>query len=95
MKQLEEALKLFRLDNGRYPTTEEGLQILISKPDGTELPNYSKNGYLGGKSLPKDPWGHEFVYMKKGDSVEIISLGSDGQEGGEDMETDIKLTDVK
>lgn len=94
MKQLEEALKLFRLDNGRYPTTEEGLEILVEKSDDVELPNYSKSGYLGGKTLPKDPWGRTFVYVSKGDEVEIISLGSDGKEGGEEMATDIKLSDT-
>lgn len=94
MKQLEEALKLFRLDNGRYPTTEEGLQILIKLPDGTDLPNYSRSGYLGGKSLPKDPWGSEFIYVRKGGDFEIISLGADRKEGGEDMEADIKHSEL-
>ncbi|MFP4333326.1 MAG: type II secretion system major pseudopilin GspG, partial [Campylobacterales bacterium] len=55
MKQLEEALNMFRLDNGRYPTTEEGLEILIEKPEDLDLPNYARGGYLGGKSVPKDP----------------------------------------
>lgn len=95
MKQLEEALKLFRLDNGRYPTTAEGLEILVEMPDGVDLPNYSKSGYLGGKNLPKDPWGHTFIYVSKGDELDIISLGSDGKEGGEDMATDIKLSDIE
>lgn len=94
MKQLEEALKLFRLDNGRYPTTEEGLQILVKLPEGVELPNYSKSGYLGGKSLPKDPWGSDFIYIRKGDDFEIISLGADRKEGGEGIDSDIKYSEL-
>jgi general secretion pathway protein G len=94
MKQLEEALNLFRLDNGRYPTSEEGLEILIEKPDSLDLPNYSTGGYLGGKSVPKDPWGNKYLYFKNGSSFEIISLGGDGEEGGEEIDADIKYSDT-
>ncbi|MFW6307322.1 MAG: type II secretion system major pseudopilin GspG [Campylobacterales bacterium] len=95
MKQLEEALNMFRLDNGRYPTTEEGLEILIEKPEDLDLPNYARGGYLGGKSVPKDPWANEYLYFKDGSGFEIISLGADGEEGGEEIDADIKYSDSK
>lgn len=95
MKQLEEALKLFRLDMGRYPTTEEGLKILISKPEGEqEYDNYSSGGYLGTGSIPKDPWSNPYIYMLNGTKVEMICLGADGKEGGEDENKDTKLSEI-
>ena len=94
MKQLEESLKLFRLDMGRYPTTEEGLEILISKPETDGFDNYTSGGYLGTGSIPKDPWGNEFVYMLNGTKIEMICLGADGKEGGEDENKDTKLSEI-
>ena len=96
MKQIEEALKLFRLDMGRYPTTEEGLIILIKKPEGNsnDYMNYSSSGYLGGNSIPKDPWNNPYIYVSTGSSIEIISLGSDAKEGGENENKDIKLSEI-
>ena len=95
MKQLEEALKLFRLDIGRYPSTEEGLKILISKPEGSdEYENYSSSGYLGSGTVPKDPWNNPYIYVLNGSNVEIISLGADGKEGGENENKDLKLSEV-
>jgi len=95
MKQIQEALKLFRLDMGRYPTTDEGLEVLVKKPtdkDGYE--NYSSSGYLGSKSVPKDPWNNPYIYVSDGTSIEVISLGADGKEGGEDINKDLKLSEV-
>lgn len=94
MGQLKESLKLFRLDMGRYPTTEEGMAILVKKPqDNDEYENYSSNGYLGGDTIPKDPWNNPYIYISTGNDIELISLGSDGKEGGDDINKDIKLSD--
>jgi len=94
MGQLKESLKLFRLDMGRYPTTEEGMSILVKKPqDNDEYENYSSSGYLGGDSIPKDPWNNPYIYVSTGSSIDLISLGADGKEGGEDINKDIKLSD--
>ncbi len=87
---LESALNMYRLDNGVYPTTDQGLEALITKPSGTPEPrNYRENGYI--VRLPKDPWGADYQYISPGDNglVDIFSLGADGQEGGEDIATDI------
>ncbi len=84
---LGQALDEFRLDNGRYPTTEEGLQALREKPD--DLPNWS-GPYLP-KPVPKDPWGRDYVYKSPGEHGEydLYSYGRDGQEGGEGEDADI------
>ena len=64
---LETALKLYKLDNGVYPTTEQGLQALIEPPDAGTIPqNWRKGGYLEKGKIPKDPWGNEFVYLSPG-----------------------------
>lgn len=81
------ALDEFRLDNGRYPDTEEGLSALRDKPEGLE--NWA-GPYLP-KAIPKDPWGHEYVYTSPGEhyDYDIICYGRDGEEGGEDEDSDI------
>ena len=94
MKQLEEALKLFRLDMGRYPSTEEGLKILLAKPEGGGYENYSNGGYLGSSSIPKDPWRNPYIYVLNGSKVEMICLGADAKEGGENENKDIKLSEI-
>jgi general secretion pathway protein G len=92
IKQIGESLKLFRLDVGRYPTTAEGLKALVTKPgDDVEFANYTTGGYLGGKSVPLDPWNNPYVYVVDGDSPVIISFGGDGKEGGEDVNADIRI----
>lgn len=93
MASLDTALKLYKLDNGEYPTTEQGLRALIEPPekeDGTE--NWKKGGYLEKQALPKDPWGREFIYLSPGahGDYDIISYGADGVPGGEDKNKDIK-----
>jgi len=90
MKLLESALDMYKLDNYRYPTTEQGLQALLSKPSSSPEPkNYRAGGYLKGNSLPTDAWGGEFLYFFDKGQYEIISLGADGQEGGEENDADI------
>ncbi|NPA29668.1 MAG: type II secretion system major pseudopilin GspG [Epsilonproteobacteria bacterium] len=95
MKQIEEALKSFRFDNGDYPTTEEGLAALLRNPDPEKYTNYTAGGYLDGKSVPKDPWKHPYIYIKEDDGINLISLGADGKEGGEGNAADITLKSCK
>ena len=80
------SLNRYSLDNGSYPTTDQGLQALIEKPQSDPAPmNYNENGYLEKKQLPKDPWGRDYIYKSpadNGDPFEITSLGPDGKEGG-------------
>lgn len=100
IKQIEGDLDRFRLDCNFYPTTDQGLQALITAPSvGRQCPNYDPSGYLGGggggkKSLPKDPFGNPFIYTcEDGQNYEIKSLGADGIEGGEDSNADISSND--
>jgi len=93
IRALETALRFYRLDNGNYPSTEQGLEALIEEPDGSPVPaNWRKGGYLEASSTPKDAWNNDFIYRSPGDDdhdYEIISLGADGEEGGEDYDADI------
>ena len=85
-----QSLKMYRLDNIRYPTTEQGLQALVTKPTIEPLPtNWKSGGYL--EKLPKDPWGNAYVYLNPGrhGEIDVISLGADGQPGGEGKDEDI------
>jgi general secretion pathway protein G len=92
IKNLETALKLFKMDNGFYPSTEQGLEALISAPEIGQIPdNYKPGGYLDKKSLSPDPWGNEFIYISPGTQgdYDIISYGADGKPGGEKYNADI------
>ena len=87
-----QALKLYRLDNSRYPTTEQGLQALIAKPTTEPVPNnWKAGGYLERSSVPKDPWGHPYQYLNPGTKgeIDVFSLGADQQPGGEGPDADI------
>src|SRR5882724_8118971 len=89
---LMQALKLYRLDNSRYPTTEQGLRALIEKPAAEPVPNnWKQGGYLERSSLPKDPWGKEYQYLSPGlkGEIDVFSFGRDGQSGGEGPDADI------
>lgn len=92
MKTLSQSLKMFKIDNGRYPTTEEGLKALIENPSPDTLKNYSPKGYLEDKKIPLDPWKNEYVYTQIEDGFEIISLGADKKEGGNGENEDIYLS---
>lgn len=86
----ETALNLYRLDNFVYPSTEQGLQALVQKPGGTpEAPNWKAGGYV--KAVQKDPWNKDYLYLSPGQrgEIDIYSLGSDGQPGGEGDAADI------
>jgi len=95
IKLIENALDLYKLDNFAYPTSEQGLEALISKPSGSPEPkNWKSGGYLKGGKLPQDAWGNDFLYFKESSSdYEILSLGADGQEGGEEIDADISSKD--
>ncbi len=90
LRSLETTLNLYRLDNFRYPTTDQGLEALVDKPTYAPVPpNYKTGGYLD--RLPTDPWGKPYVYLSPGThgSFDLSSLGADGQPGGEGMDADI------
>ena len=89
------ALKLYRLDNQRYPTTDQGLAALVAKPEQPPLPpNWKNGGYL--EKLPKDPWGRPYVYLNPGvrGEIEVMSFGADGQAGGSGVDADIGSWDL-
>jgi general secretion pathway protein G len=95
---LETALKLYKLDVGVYPGTEQGLQALIEKPETGNIPNkWREGGYLEKSIVPKDPWGNEFVYLSPGvhGDFDIISYGSDGVPGGEGQNKDINNWEIE
>jgi general secretion pathway protein G len=87
---LMQALKLYKLDNQRYPTTEQGLQALTTKPtSGPAASGWKEGGYV--EKLPKDPWGNSYQYLSPGlhGEVDIFSFGADGQAGGEGEDADV------
>jgi len=90
MKGAANALKMFKMDNGMYPETEEGFQALQSNPDPEKYSNYAPSAYL--EHLPKDSWGAKMIYIKKGNDFDIISYGADKKEGGSDEYADIKYS---
>ncbi len=92
IESIETALKLYKLDNGYYPGTEQGLQALIEPPAVGQLPRaWREGGYLEKGKVPKDPWGNEYVYLCPGihGDYNLISYGADGEPGGEDKDQDI------
>jgi len=91
MKNFEEALKSFRFDNGMYPTTAEGLEALVSNPDPQKYKRYPASGYLDGTKVPLDPWENRYIYINENSTINIISLGADGKEGGSGEAADITL----
>lgn len=88
-----QALELYYLDNGMYPTTEQGLSALIEEPDSGDVPpNWKDGGYLAKKRMPVDPWGNPYIYVSPGiqnEDFDLYSLGKDGAEGGEGYNADI------
>ncbi|XOF32908.1 MAG: type II secretion system major pseudopilin GspG [Candidatus Electrothrix sp. YB6] len=89
---ISQALKLYKLDTGRYPTTEQGLQALVEPPSTGQLAkNWREGGYLDKSSVPKDPWENDYVYISPGmhDDFDLMSYGADNEPGGEGMDADI------
>lgn len=97
IKTIESALKLYKVDTGTYPTTEQGLSALIRKPDQDPVPkNWREGGYLEGTAI-KDPWGNPFEYVSpgsNGEDYEIISYGYDGKQGGTGRDADVSSSDA-
>ncbi len=92
LESLETALKLYRLDNGNYPTTEQGLQALVEPPGvGAPAKNWRQGGYLEKGKVPKDPWDNDFLYISPGahSDFDLSSFGADGEPGGEGKNKDI------
>jgi general secretion pathway protein G len=98
IESLETSLRLYKLDNGSYPTTEQGLQALIERPDTGNVPKkWRDGGYLEKRKVPKDPWDNEYVYLSPGVNGEydIVSYGSDGVPGGEGKDSDINSWEME
>ena len=98
IRNLEQALKLFKLDCGFYPSAEQGLKALVERPSAGKIPeNYAEEGYLEKGKVPNDAWGNPFIYLCPGlnDEYDIISLGRDGKEDGEGFDKDIYSWDLE
>jgi general secretion pathway protein G len=94
IENLESALKLYKLDNGSYPTTQQGLDALVKLPTAGTIPkSWREGGYLEKPQIPLDPWGRPYVYLSPGmknKDFDLKSLGADGEEGGEGENADVE-----
>jgi general secretion pathway protein G len=96
MSNLDARLKDFRRKCGVYPTSEQGLEALVTKPTGgRECKDYPTNGFIEGEAIPKDPWENDFIYESDGKTFNISSFGPDGEAGGEGNDADIFLRPSK
>ncbi len=98
IESIETALKLYKLDNGSYPSTDQGLEALVARPDTPPVPRkWRDGGYLEKGRVPKDPWGNSFVYLSPGVNGEydIVSYGADGVSGGEAKNSDINNWEIE
>ena len=89
VRAYETALNLYRMDNFRYPTTEQGLEALVKRPVDPNIRNWKEGGYIDG--MKKDPWGNDYAYIAPGThgDYDLYTLGADGQPGGEGQDADI------
>ncbi len=89
LRAVESALKFYRLDNFAYPSSEQGLEALVTKPNDPNIRNWNPHGYL--PRMPKDPWQRPYLYMNPGQNseIDVYTLGADGQPGGEGMNADL------
>lgn len=96
IRAIEASLNLYKLDNFNYPSSEQGLAALVTKPLGAPEPkNWKQGGYL--RSLPKDPWGNEYQYANPGTDgspFDLYSFGADGKIGGEEMSKDLSIAEL-
>jgi len=92
LRNIANILETYRLDNQQYPTTDQGLEALVNKPEGAK--NWNSAGYL--QKIPKDPWGNDYLYLSPGANgpYDLLSLGADGVEGGSDYAADISAEDL-
>jgi general secretion pathway protein G len=91
IRQIQTALELFKLDNGFFPSTEQGLEALVSIPTTGKIPtNYPESGYL--EKVPRDPWGNPYVYICPGahGDYDLVSYGADGEPGGDGKNRDVE-----
>lgn len=96
MSNLADRLKEYRRHCHSYPTTEQGLEALVTKPSGgRECKRYAPGGYIEGGEVPRDPWDSDFMYESDGKTFNIWSLGADGMEGGEEGDADVYLKGKK
>ena len=98
IESLETALKLFKLDAGMYPDTEQSLQALVEIPEVGRIPKkWKKGGYLEKGKVPRDPWGNEFIYLSPGvhGDYDLVSYGADGVPGGEGKDKDINSWEIE
>lgn len=100
IKSIETALKMYKLDNGVYPSTEQGLEALVQPPEVGQLAKkWRKGGYLEKSAVPKDPWDNDYIYLSPGvnnvDGFDLMSYGPDGEPGGEDENADINNWDIE
>jgi general secretion pathway protein G len=96
LKMLHNAVVQFKLDTGRYPAEDVGLQELVEQP--TDVTGWNPGGYLETTTIPKDSWGNEFIYQlypESGKPFVIISYGANGEEGGEEYDKDLYSTDAQ
>ncbi|MEW6427691.1 MAG: type II secretion system major pseudopilin GspG [Thermodesulfobacteriota bacterium] len=92
IKGLETALKMYKLDNGSYPSTEQGLEALVAPSSTGQTPkNWRQGGYLEKSKVPVDPWGNGYIYLSPGmhGDYDLLSYGADGEPGGEGKDADI------
>jgi len=93
LRAIEQALHLYKLDNGNYPTTEQGLKALVTRPEAGIVPaRWNPEGYLD--KVPVDPWGQGYLYLSNGERYTLKSLGADGEEGGEGKYADLDSRDL-
>ena len=93
VQEIGKALEFYRLDNGIYPSTDQGIEALVTEPSGFPEPrNWNQEGYL--KSIPEDPWGEPYLYFNEERVIEVYTFGADRQEGGEGVDADIKLSEL-
>lgn len=93
LRAIEQSLHLYKLDNGIYPTTEQGLQALVTRPTSGVVPaRWNPEGYL--EKVPLDPWGHPYLYLSDGERYTLKSFGADGEEGGEGKYADLDSRDL-
>lgn len=98
IETLQTALALYKLDVGSYPTTSQGLEALVSKPEsGTGIDRWREGGYLDKGKVPKDPWGNDYIYLCPGvhNECDIVSYGGDGASGGQGENEDIKSWELE
>lgn len=91
IESFDTALQAYKLDNGHYPSTEQGLEALVEKPSGFPEPkHWGPDPYINKKKIPQDKWGNDYIYSNDGRNYLIISYGADGEQGGEDVAADIR-----